>query len=127
MRHTSILASTGIMMGFLTSMVGLPTLVEVLIWVGIYTLWVVYGLRFLSKTPVRTMAVASILSGMLCGSIQVVMMEAYQANNPWYAVRFDTSAATELSTAFLIQGISFGLVFGIIAGLLVRWRQSTQA
>ena len=43
MKHTIILASTGICMGCLTSLVGLPTGVEFLTWVALYILWVVYG------------------------------------------------------------------------------------
>jgi hypothetical protein len=122
MRHTIILASTGIIMGLLTSLVGLPTPVEFSLWIAIYVLWAVYGIRFKMPTPVRSMIVASVLGGLFCGSIQVVMMEQYRAKNPWHATTFDTSTATDLSTAFLGQGIGIGLIFGLIVGLLVRWR-----
>ena len=126
MRHTIILASTGIGMGLLTSLVGLPTAVERAAWAATYVLWVVYGLRFKLITPLRSLTVASVLAGLFCGSIQVVLMEQYQAHNPWHAAQFATSSAIDLSTAFLMQGIGYGLAFGVMAGLIVRWRLGRQ-
>ena len=122
MRHTLILASTGIVMGLLTCLVGLPSPVEFSLWTAIYVLWAVYGIRIKMPTPIRSMVVASVLGGLFCGSIQVVLMEQYQAKNPWYSATFDTSTASDLSTAFLGQGIGMGLIFGLIVGLVVRWR-----
>jgi hypothetical protein len=124
MKHTLILASTGVLMGCLTSLVGLPGEVELSAWISIYLLWVVYGVRVQIETPVRRMAVASTLAGLLAGSFQVLLMEQYKAHNPWYSDVFETSTAQELSTSMLGQGIAMGLVCGVVVGLLVRWRLS---
>ena len=51
--------------------------------------------------------------------MQVFLMEQYQANNPWYSSAFDTSTASELSTALLGQGIGMGLGFGVVVGFVV--------
>jgi hypothetical protein len=124
MKHTLILASTGVLMGCVTSLVGLPSVVELPAWISIYLLWVVYGVRVQIETPIRRMAVASTLAGLLTGSIQVLLMEKYKAHNPWYSDVFETSTAQELSTTMLGQGIAMGLLCGLIAGALVRWRLS---
>ena len=122
MKHTIILASTGLLMGCLTALVGLPTPVELSAWIALYLLWVVYGVRVEIETPVRRFAVASTLAGLLTGSTQVILMEQYKASNPWYAAVFDTSTAQDLSTSMLGRGIALGLLCGLIAGALVRWR-----
>ena len=127
MKHTIILASTGIMMGLLSSFVGLPTLVEFSLWIGFYVLWVVYGIRVKIEMPVRRMAFASTLSGLFTGSIQVLFMEQYRANNPWHSEVFETNTAQDLSTDLLGYGIGMGIVFGVMVGLIVRWRQKREA
>lgn len=127
MKHTIIFAVAGVLMGLLTSLVGLPAMVEYSAWAGLYLLLMVLGLKLELPTPVRTLGFASTLAGLLTGSTQVILMEHYQANNPWYASEFETSSAADLSTAFLVQGIILGLVCGLIVGLLVRWRQAKSA
>ena len=127
MKHTIILASTGVVMGLLSSLVGLPMLVEFSLWVAFYVLWVVYGVRVKLEMPVRRMAFASTLAGLLAGSTQVLFMEQYRTNNPWYSEVFETSTAQDLSTSILGQGIAKGIAFGVIVGLIVRWRQKREA
>ena len=124
MKHVLILAPTGLLMGFLTSWFGLPVQVEMAAWVGLYLLWVVYGVRSEIPMPVRRMAFSGTLAGLLTGSTQVILMEKYKTNNPWYSDIFETSSAQDLSTNLLGEGIATGLVFGVITGLLVRWRLS---
>ena len=124
MKHTIILASTGLIMGLLSSLVGLPSIVEYSLWTAFYVLWVVYGIRVKIDMPVRRMAFASTLGGLLAGSTQVILMEQYRENNPWYSEMFETSSAQDLSTKLLGEGIAMGILFGLIVGLIVRWRQS---
>jgi len=124
MKHTIILASTGLIMGLLSSLVGLPTMVEFSLWTAFYVLWIVYGVRVNIDMPVRRMAFASTLGGLLAGSTQVILMEQYRENNPWYSEIFETSSAQDLSTKLLGEGIAMGILFGLIVGLIVRWRQS---
>lgn len=126
MRHTIILASTGLVMGLLSSLVGLPRMVEFSLWSALYLLWIVYGVRVKIDMPVRRMGFASTLGGLIVGSTQVLLMEQYQANNPWYSEVFETSTAKELSTSFLGQAIGQGILFGLIVGLIVRWRQKLE-
>ena len=45
MKHTVIFALAGVLMGLLTSLVGLPMMVEYAAWAGIYLLLMVYGLK----------------------------------------------------------------------------------
>jgi len=127
MKDTVILASTGVVMGFLSSLVGLPGAVELSLWLAFYVLWVVYGLKTNLVSPVRRMAFASTLAGLLTGSIQVILMEKYQVNNPWYSASFETSTASELSTAFLGLGIGKGLVFGLVIGIIVAKLQARRS
>ncbi len=117
--HLTVLALTGIAMGCLTTFVGLPGQTELAAWVGAYVLWVAYGLRFSLTTPIRTMAVASTLSGLLHGSIQVLFLESYKQNNPWYAEYF-IGQSQNLAIQFLGQAILCGLGIGLLVGLLTR-------
>ena len=124
MKHILVLAPTGILMGLLTAMVGLPPKVELAAWLGLYTLWVVYGVRSNVEAPVRRIAFCGTLAGLFTGSTQVILMEQYKANNPWFADVFATSSAQDLSTNLLGKGIALGVLFGLITGALVRWRLS---
>jgi len=121
MKHTILLAVTGVIMGSVSVFMGIPGQVEPLFWLIFYVLWVVYGVRVRLELPVRRMIAASTLAGLLCGSIQVVFMEQYKAHNPWYAEHFD-SPAQQLATQFLGQGIMLGFACGMVVGLVVRWR-----
>ena len=126
MKHTIILASSGILMGGISAFVGLPTVVELILWVIVYGLWFLYGMRVEMDAPVRRFAFASTLAGLMAGAMQVFFMERYKVNNPWYAEVFATSSAQDLATRLLVQGIGIGVVFGIIVGVLVRWRLSAR-
>ena len=122
MKHILILAPTGVVMGLLSSLVGLPTKVEMALWTGFYLLWVVYGVRAKIEMPVRRMGFVGTCSGLLAGSTQVILMEQYKANNPWYNLVFETSSAQDLSVSLLGEGIALGLFCGLLTGLLVRLR-----
>jgi hypothetical protein len=117
--HLSVLALTGVIMGCLTTFVGLPGITEPSAWLAAYVLWVVYGVRLELRTPLRTMVVASTLSGLLASSIQVLFMEAYQQSNPWYAECFVGDSQT-LAIQFLGQGIALGLGFGLAVGFITQ-------
>jgi len=122
MKHTILLAGSGLMMGGLSAFVGLPMIVEIILWIIVFGLWFLYGLRVPMEAPVRRFAFGSTMAGLMAGSMQVFFMEKYQANNSWYQQVFETSSAQDLATRLLIQGIAVGLVAGIVVGLLVRWR-----
>ncbi|MGB0640615.1 MAG: hypothetical protein ACPGTU_14850 [Myxococcota bacterium] len=124
MRHTLILGSTGLLVGGLSVFVGLPQMVEIILWLIIYLLWVVYGVRVQRVNPIRNMMFAGTLSGLLCATIKVVFMEQFKLNNPW---AYTDAAAKDLMIGFVGSGIGIGLVAGAIVGAAVRWRlQQTQ-
>ena len=116
--HLTVLALTGVVMGCLTTFVGLDPLTERAAWAAAYVLWVVYGLRFKLETPIRTMAVASTLSGLLTGSIQVLFMEAYKQTNPFWQKERVLADSQSLAIDFLGRGIGFGLALGLLAGFI---------
>jgi uncharacterized membrane protein SpoIIM required for sporulation len=124
MRHTLILGSTGLFVGGLSVFVGLPQMVEVILWLILYLLWVVYGVRVGRVNPIRSMMFAGTLSGLLCATIKVVFMEQFKLNNSW---TYTDASAKELMIGFVGSGIGIGLVAGAIVGFAVRWRlQQTQ-
>ena len=124
MRHMLILGSTGLLVGGLSVFVGLPQMVEIILWLIIYLLWVVYGVRVQVVNPVRSMMFAGTLSGLLCANIKVVFMEQFKLNNSW---AYTDAAAKDLMIGFVGSGIGIGLVAGAIVGAAVRWRlQQTQ-
>jgi hypothetical protein len=118
--HLTLLALTGILMGCLTTFVGLPGLAEEAGWVAAYVLWVVYGVRFKLDSPVRTMAVASTLTGLLASSIQVLFMEAYKANNSFWSAEYFSGDSQNAAIQFLSVGIVRGLAIGLVVGLITR-------
>jgi len=118
--HLTVLALTGIVMGCLTTFVGLPGLVEGACWAAAYVLWVLYGVKLKLDTPVRTMAVASTLTGLLSSSIQVLFMEAYKANNSFWSAEYFTGDSQNAAIQFLSVGIALGLVIGLVVGLITR-------
>lgn len=122
MKHTILLAASGLLMGGLSAFVGLPMIVEIILWIIVFGLWFLYGLRVSMEAPVRRFAFGATMAGLMAGSMQVFFMEKYQANNSWYQQVFETSSAQDLATRLLIQGIAVGVVAGIVVGLLVRWR-----
>ncbi|MAY79270.1 MAG: hypothetical protein CL930_00615 [Deltaproteobacteria bacterium] len=124
MKHTLILGSTGLIVGGLSVFVGLPLMVETILWLIFYLLWVVYGVRVKRESPVRNMMFAGTLSGLLCATMKVLFMEQFKLNNPW---AYTDAAAKELMIGFMGSGIGIGLIAGTIVGALVRWRlQQTQ-
>ena len=116
--HLTVLALTGVIMGSLTTFVGFDLLTEALAWLGAYVLWVTYGLRVKLDTPIRTMAVASTLSGLLASSIQVLFMEAYKQTNPFWQKERVLADSQSLAIDFLGRGIGFGLALGLLAGFI---------
>ena len=102
----------------------MPQMVEIILWLIIYLLWVVYGVRVQRVNPIRNMMFAGTLSGLLCATIKVVFMEQFKLNNPW---AYTDAAAKDLMIGFVGSGIGIGLVAGAIVGAAVRWRlQQTQ-
>ncbi|MCH9682266.1 MAG: hypothetical protein K0V04_12580 [Deltaproteobacteria bacterium] len=123
------LSLTGVVMGLLTSLVGLPQAVEVSVWIAAYVVWGVVVVRTRQR-PFLTTLLASLLSGVWTGTLQVVLAEQYIANNPWYAediVQAGGMTAAAVIGFALTMGLAWGLVVGGIVTLVARRRDRAQS
>lgn len=113
------LGLTGVVMGLLTALVGLPPSVEPLVWLGAYALWVVMLTRRGTTRPLVTVLLASVWTGVLTGLVQGVLQSSYIANNPWYAEEFaGAGTGLGLGAQFVGFGAMMGLIFGVAVGLV---------
>lgn len=112
------LSLTGVVMGLATSLVGIPPRIETGIWVAFYVAWIALVVRFDVKRPFWTILLGSIATGVVAGTIQVLLFWQYRANNPWYAEELQGRGRTAFLGTFVGQGIIAGAIFGIIAGVL---------
>lgn len=108
----ALLSLTGLVMGLLTSLVGLPTPVELGTWVACYVAWGVLITRR-DLPPFSTAFGASLLSGVWTAGTQFLLWDSYVANNPWYAEELAETSAS------LPQLLGFALGMGAFWGLLV--------
>ena len=118
------LSLAGLMMGLLTSLVGMPQGVEFSVWMGCYVVWLVLVV-WQQLRPFVTLLVASVLSGVWTGTTQYLLRDHYVANNPWYADQIaeqgGVSAPAVIGFA-LVAGTVFGLVLGGGAWAVTRFR-----
>ncbi len=113
------LGLTGVVMGLLTALVGLPPSIEPLVWLGAYALWVVVITRRETARPLVTVLLASVWTGVLTGLVQGALQSSYIANNPWYAEEFaDAGTGLWLGVQFVGFGAVMGLIFGVAIGLV---------
>ena len=112
----SKLTCTGIAMGILTTFVGLGIPMEPILWILFYIIWIVLIVRNKINRPFLSSLIASLISGILCASIQVTFLNSYIAHNPWSANQLQ-GGITKLAPTFYGIGIVYGLVFGSIVGL----------
>lgn len=111
------MSANGVVVGLLTSLVGLPTHVEFGVWIASYVVWGFIVLRK-SLRPFLGPLVASALSGVWVGAIQFALREAYVANNPWYAEQI--AEAGGITAAGTIGfGAGMGLGWGVVVGGLL--------
>ncbi len=108
----AIFSLTGVVVGLLTSLVGLPGGLEPAVWVGFYLLW---GVAVVKRDlpPFWTPFIGSVGSGVLVGITQFALWTSYVASNPWYADQIADSEAN------LGQILGFGVGMGIGWGLFV--------
>ena len=112
------LSLTGIAMGLLTALVGLPPAIEPWLWLVIYVAWIALVVRYRVARPFWTIVLGSVATGVLASVIQVALFWQYRANNPWIADELKGTGRTGYLASFLWQGILAGAVFGIVAGAL---------
>lgn len=108
-----LLSLTGLAVGLLTSLVGLPQHIELGIWIASYIAWGFFVVR--RELPAFvTPLLASVLSGVWTGGAQYLLRDHYVANNPWYADEIAKAGGLTLSGI-----LGFALVMGLIWGLLL--------
>ena len=109
-----LLSLTGVVMGLLTSLVGLPQSVEASVWMGFYVAWGVVILKR-RASPFTSALVASVLSGVWTGSLQIALGDAYIAHNPWYAEEIAKAGGMQ-PTAVMIFALGMGVAWGVLVG-----------
>lgn len=112
-------AFTGLVMGLLTSLVGLSPALEPAVWVANYGVWLWMMQRRASPSPFPTAVLASLVSGVVVGTVQAALLPAYIASNPWYAAYMNGTPAS-LGGQMVVQGVGMGMLFGVVVGLVAR-------
>ena len=108
-------ASIGVVMGLVTTLVGIPASYEPIGWFAGYGLWLGVMTRRRPERPFATAVAGSVLAGVAVASLQVALLPMYVANNPWYAGLIEADRAA-MAPAFFLQGLFAGTVFGILVG-----------
>lgn len=108
------MSTNGVLMGLLTSLVGLPMHLELGVWVLSYILWGIAVFRF-DLARFWAPLIASALSGVWVGTLQFVLRDAYVANNPWYADQIAESGGITAGSV-LGFGVGMGVLWGLIVG-----------
>ncbi len=111
------LASTGIGMALLSSLVGMRQKIEIRLWWSLYAIWVAVVLLTGIAAPFLTILIASVLAGVLHATTQGLLINHYRRNNPWYADQMKGSNAKS-AAQFLMMGVIIGTGFGALVGVI---------
>lgn len=118
------LSLTGVVMGLLTSLVGLGVPAEPIVWTLAYAAWAVIVVKARTPKPFLTVVVGSLLTGLWCGVVQTVLFDAYLASNAEAAAQIEDpsrAAAAPLLIGFgVLMGLVFGAIFGAIAAAISK-------
>ena len=118
---------TGVVMGLLTALVGLPGALEPILWVVAYASWVVLLRALGEPRPFTTIVLAGGLTGLVTGAIQVALLPAYLRANPQWAADVGGRSRVAMIPDFVVFGVVMGLIFGVIFGLLAFVLQRRRA
>lgn len=121
------LSSTGLIMGGLTTFVGLLPNVEAVTWIAWYVVWVVVVERRGTARPFVHILAASLLTGLLASLVQLAFFDAYVDHNPDYAHRLVGMTRAEAAPGFITQGLLASLVTGAVVGGIALLRRRRQA
>ena len=83
----AVFATTGILMGQVSCLVGMRPKVENPAWWGLYVVWMVVVFLLEPAAPFLTILVASGLAGLLHGATTGLLLNQYREHNPWHAER----------------------------------------
>jgi len=122
--HVLGLGAFGLVLGLLSTLVGLKQKQEISLWFAIYFAMVLLARVTSAPHPFTTILFASILAGLLSATTTMILFGPYVRNNPWYAEQVRRPRA-QLAGSFygmaLGMGTLFGAVFGGLAWALQRW------
>ena len=111
------LASTGVVMALVSSLIGMRQRVEIPSWWALYAGWVAIVLLSGNDAPFRTVLMSSALAGVLHATTQSILLDQYIRNNPWYSEQMN-KPRTSLRAQFLVSGLLIGTGFGaLVAGI----------
>jgi hypothetical protein len=122
----ALLSLTGVVMGLVTSLVGLPIEAELGAWGVFFAGWVPVLLWRQPTSPVGTASAAGTLAGIWAAVVQLLLLEHYTASNPWYATEL-AATPVELAPVMALQGVVIGVLYGSLAGAAMMgidiWRR----
>lgn len=113
-----VLASTGIIMALVSSLVGMRPRVEIPSWWALYAAWIVVVLVIGNDAPFRTILISSILAGIVHGLTQALLIDSYLDNNPWHADKMTGPPRSTLEFQFILSGVLFGAAFGVLVATI---------
>ena len=122
------MSANGVVVGLLSSLVGLPAAVEFGIWIASYVIWGFLVMRT-GLRPFLSPFFASALSGVWVGAVQFALRDAYVANNPWYAEQIaEAGGITAQGTIGfgVVMGLGWGVVVGGVLLVIARRRDRAQ-
>ena len=117
------LSTVGIVMGLITTFVGIERWMEPGAWLAIYVAWSIALINRRLPNVMMVFTAVSVIGAFFTGCIQFLFHEEYALNNPHYVERV-MGDSLQLAGAFIGDSILFGLVFGLIVGSAVRSKQS---
>jgi len=106
----------GIVMGFASSLLGIPPSVEPAVWVVLCAAWVAIAVRRRAKRAFLVVLGTSVATGILTGTVQLALLGSYLKHNPWYAEGIAGRPMSELVPVFLGQSIVAGIILGSLGG-----------
>lgn len=105
---------TGLVMGLVTSLVGISPSLEPVVWTAFYALWGIVIVRE-RLPPVLTPLVAGVGTGILTGLTQFALWDSYVASNPWYADQITDDVGVGAILGFaVVMGAIWGLLVGAV-------------
>lgn len=127
MRVVAGFSICGLVMGLLTSLVGLGNH-EFWVWMALYAMWMFALLQQPVERPLVLVTMSSALCGLVTGATQIMLYAQYSASNPHLADRLSGDVVQD-APAFLGLGLVAGLVFGVQIGaaleFIARRRRNT--
>lgn len=111
----------GVVMGLVSALLGVPPSIEPAVWIALCAAWIAITYRRGAEHPFQVVLTTSVLTGLLTGAVQLLLLRSYVEHNPWYAKSIAGRGTAELAMVFLGQSLAAGVVLGAIGGA-AAWR-----